>query len=136
MSRALTLVVDTSVALKWYVEEPESERAEALVGGGLVAPDWMLAEVANALWKKVMKGEITRDHACAVLPHLSETVALHPATELAEAALEAALELRHPIYDGLFLVLAEELSADLVTADLRLIHACRGTRFESRIRQL
>jgi predicted nucleic acid-binding protein len=132
----LTLVVDTSVVLKIYVEEPESERAEALVGGDLVAPDWVLAEVANALWKKVMKGEITSDHAIGVLPQLSEAVALYPAAELSEPALEAALELRHPVYDGLFLVLAEQLSADLVTADLRLIDACRGTRFESRIRRL
>ena len=132
----MTLVVDTSVVLKFYVEEPESERAEALVGGELVAPDWILAEAANALWKKVVKGEITREHALGVFPQLSKTVALVPAAELAEPALEAALELRHPVYDALFLVLAEDLNADLVTADLRLIDACRGTGFESRIRRL
>ena len=132
----MTLVVDTSVVLKWYVEEPESDRAEALIGGELVAPDLILVEVANALWKKVMKGEITSDHARGVLPQLSQAVVLHPAAELAEPALEAALELRHPVYDGLFLALANELDAVLVTADRRLINACRATRFETRIRQL
>ena len=93
----MTLVVDTSVVLKWYVDEPESERAEALVGGDLVAPDWMLAEVANALWKKIVKGEITRDHARAILPQVSDVVTFHPAAELAERAHDTAHERRHPV---------------------------------------
>jgi predicted nucleic acid-binding protein len=132
----LTLVVDSSVVLKWYVAEPESERAAALIGGELVAPDLMLAEVANALWKKVQKREITAGHAAGVLPHLGAAIVLLPSADLAERALKAALELRHPVYDGFFLVLAEELDSDLMTADSRLIRACRGSRFEPRVRAL
>jgi predicted nucleic acid-binding protein len=53
----LTFVADTSVALKWYAPEEDSERAAELLGGFLVAPDLILAELGNALWKKAWQGE-------------------------------------------------------------------------------
>lgn len=48
----MTLVIDASVAAKWYVAEPDSRPALAVgARGGLIAPDLILAEVANILWK-------------------------------------------------------------------------------------
>jgi predicted nucleic acid-binding protein len=48
------LVVDASVAAKWLVTEPLSDRALALLGGAneLIAPDLLLPEVGNILWKQ------------------------------------------------------------------------------------
>lgn len=132
----MTLVVDSSVVLKWFVQEPESDRAAALIGGELHAPDLILAEVANALWKKVRRGEIGTAQAQAVLPLLKQTLLLQPFSPLTELALEAALELGHPVYDCVFLVLARELDAPLVTADARLVGRCRGTRFAPLVRPL
>ena len=132
----MRLVVDSSVALKWYVEEPESDRAAALIGGDLFAPDLILAEIANALWKKVQRGEIETAQSELVLPLLRSTVRLRSSSPLADAALEAALELCHPVYDCFFLVLARELDAQLVTADARLLGACRDTRFASLVQPL
>jgi predicted nucleic acid-binding protein len=44
------LVVDASVAVKWYVPELDSQRAHLILAGGhrLIAPDLLLAEVGNA----------------------------------------------------------------------------------------
>lgn len=120
-------VVDSSVAVKWYAAEPDSDLATALLGEPLVAPDLIRAEVANALWKKVRRGEMVREQTMAALPHLSAAVTLLPAEALAETALAIALDLGHPVYDCFFLAMAQELSLPLITADTRLCARLEGT---------
>ena len=53
----MTLVVDASVALKWFVDEDGSDRAVALLDGDepLIAPDLVVAEVCNAAWKSLRR---------------------------------------------------------------------------------
>ncbi|WP_114951518.1 type II toxin-antitoxin system VapC family toxin [Sphingosinicella terrae] len=114
----------------------ESDRAGALIGGELHAPDLILAEIANALWKKVRRGEIETAQSEPVLSLLRTTLLLQPSAPLAEPALEVALELGHPVCDCFFLVLARELDVQLVTADARLIGRCRGTGLARLVRPL
>jgi predicted nucleic acid-binding protein len=121
------IVVDTSVAVKWLVEEEDSDRAASLLGRQLVAPDFMMIECGNALWKRAQRGEIELAQALAGLAGLEQFVALMPSRSFALRALEIASELRHPIYDCVFMAVAERLGAPLVTADLR---------FHDRIRQI
>jgi predicted nucleic acid-binding protein len=47
------LVIDASVAVKWVVEEPGTQEALLLRQHRLLAPDLLVAECANILWKKV-----------------------------------------------------------------------------------
>ena len=58
----MSLIVDASVAVKWFVEEPDSDRARQLefADEDLIAPDLALAEVGNALWKKAVRREFKR----------------------------------------------------------------------------
>jgi predicted nucleic acid-binding protein len=59
-----TLVVDASVAVKWVVEEPRTEEALLLrATSRLLAPDLLVAECANILWKKVQRQELTPQEA-------------------------------------------------------------------------
>lgn len=129
-------VVDSSVAVKWYVAEPDSSFAADLLGRELVAPDLIRAEVGNALWKKACKQEIGSDQARLAMLHLAAAVAIVPSPPLAEVALETALDLGHPVYDCFFLILAERLDLPLVTADVRLQQRVTGSRFEGRVRAL
>ena len=48
----MTLVIDASVALKWFVEEQGSDKARGLLSREerLIAPELLLAEVFNAAW--------------------------------------------------------------------------------------
>ena len=55
------LVVDATVAIKWVVGEADSERAASVRGRRLFAPDLLVAECANALWKKVVRRELAAD---------------------------------------------------------------------------
>ena len=54
------LVVDASVAVKWFLPEAQSDAARALLGSGhdLIAPELVYAELGIALVKRVRKGEI------------------------------------------------------------------------------
>ena len=49
----MALVVDASVVLKWYVAEDESTEALRLLDGEkkLIAPELVVAEVANIVWR-------------------------------------------------------------------------------------
>ena len=49
----MKLVVDTSIAVKWLLAEPYSRKARQLLGSRIVlhAPDFILTEVVNVIWK-------------------------------------------------------------------------------------
>ncbi len=124
----MTLVVDASVAVKWLVDETDHLNARALLARGedLLAPDFVLVEVGNVLWKKLRRGEVTEPQAVsglATLPRLYDR--LLPADLLIARALGLATELQHPVYDCLYLACAESAGARLVTADARFALAAR-----------
>jgi predicted nucleic acid-binding protein len=94
------------------------------------APDLIVAEVANVVWKKAVRGQVTdaQVHAiCAALPRYFEI--LHPSEALVGSAIRMALALRHPIYDCIYLACARRVGSRLVTADRRLITAVANTEF-------
>jgi predicted nucleic acid-binding protein len=120
----MSLIVDASVAVKWFVAEDGSAQAEALFENEdeLVAPDFIMAEVGNAMWKKFRKGWLTEAQVTAAierLPHYFGRAI--PIGELASRATALALTLDHPIYDCLYLALAERERLPIVTADNRLL---------------
>jgi predicted nucleic acid-binding protein len=57
----VTWVIDASVAVKWLIPEVLSEQADRIRDGDddVLAPDLLLVEVANALWRKTVAREIT-----------------------------------------------------------------------------
>ena len=64
------VIVDASVAVKWVVDEPDGDVAEALLEQRLAAPTLWLAEAANALWSKCRRKHITEQEvhdACRML---------------------------------------------------------------------
>ena len=132
----MTLVVDASVAWKWYVRETDSDLAEALVTGAeaLVAPSIIVAEVCNAAWKLARRGELSAAQAESIAGDIARQFdALIAPETLARAATSAALALDHPVYDCLYLVLAVEQDSQLVTADSRLFNKTRRTRWARRV---
>lgn len=66
----MKVVIDASVALKWVVPEDGSEAARALRRFELIAPNIWLAEVANALWRHVLRAELEQRQAEGLLREL------------------------------------------------------------------
>jgi predicted nucleic acid-binding protein len=132
----MTLVIDASVALKWYLDEPLAEKARAILASDepLVAPDILISEVGNAVWLRLNKGNILVAQAREILVELPAAfLALVPAAGLALRALEIATELKHPLYDALYLATSETWDAPLVTADNRLLAKTAASRWANRV---
>jgi predicted nucleic acid-binding protein len=120
------LVVDASVAVKWFVPEIHSEAALRILKGerDLLVPDLVWGEVGNILWKKRQRSEVTDEDARFVLQQLGRfKLAVHSSQELAETAWALATRLNRTYYDSLYLALSESQSCPLVTADRRLFNA-------------
>lgn len=128
----MTLVVDASVAIAWFVEEPATAMAEPLLRNRrLFAPDLIVSEVTNVLWRLARTGKIGEEHvatACRELPH--SVAALIPCSVLMGRAYGIARSLDHPAYDCFYLALAESLQAPLITLDKRLYARTRNTPWD------
>lgn len=131
------LVIDASVALKWVVEEDGSDAAVALLGRNLAAPDLLVTETANALWRRVRRGELTAEEALRRVDELGRApLELVASEELIGSAVRLAIELGHPVYDCLYLALAIARDCPVVTADARFAAALGGHREAGRVHLL
>jgi len=133
------LVVDASIAFKWLVTEADSEAAVSLLQkNNVVAPDVLLAECRNAALTHLRRGTISIEQAKQTERDL-EALQLHtlPSTPFLTHAFMLALELRHPIYDCIYLAAAIASDRILVTADERFAAKVEGSGIaKNRIRLL
>jgi predicted nucleic acid-binding protein len=118
------IVVDASIALKWVVNEPDSDLAEAVKVEALAAPDLWLAEAAKALWAAARRGRLRPDEPAAMIERLSAApIEDVPLRALAASALRIARMLDHAAYDCFYLALALARDTHVVTADRRFVAA-------------
>lgn len=125
----MTWIVDTSVAVKWAVAEDGAELAAPFLGGDVVAPDLLRSELANALWKKVRRQEIDALQASSGYAAIEAALVFLPTDRLAARALDIALVIGHPVYDCVYLALAEATGMTILTADRKLILNCTDTDY-------
>lgn len=117
------IIVDASVAVKWVVSEVDSAEAVALLDQDrLAAPVLWLSEASNALWAKVVRGQLSADEARGQANDLLDapvTPLMLP--RLLPVAMRLALDLNHPIYDCFYLSAALQNDTFVVTADRRFL---------------
>lgn len=125
------VVVDASLAFKWLVKEEHSDEALAIAQYWSsqdvrpTAPHFMPVEVANALYKRVVRGELTVEAAKRRINSLvSSGIELRDVPDLHGRALELANELQQrAVYDAHYLALSESLDCELWTADEKFFRA-------------
>lgn len=123
------LVVDASVAAKWFFNEVHS--ADALqyltADNQLHAPDFILLELDNLVCKRFRRSEITESEA-RDLREAFRTLPfeLHPILNIADGGFELAIQTGRSLYDCLYVALAIAIDATVVTADRRLFDALEG----------
>ncbi|WP_216905504.1 type II toxin-antitoxin system VapC family toxin [Synechococcus sp. CCY 0621] len=120
---APALVLDASAVLRLITHDPiASGWAEQLGQAPLVlAPELMLTEVANALWKLQRGVGLAGMDPQQLLVDAADLVdQIEPDRHLQVEALALACHLNHPVYDCLYLALARREAALLLTADQRL----------------
>jgi predicted nucleic acid-binding protein len=128
----LTLrVVDASVVVKWYIDgEPDTESARRLLLGvpTFAVPDLLFAEIANVLWKKVRKGDITESRAITITELVIDgPFEIYRNQDLMPEALRIALSYSITSYDAFYLALAIELGAEFATTDRKLAQKLHST---------
>ena len=119
----MILVIDASVAVKWFVDEPHRDQARDVLGRDmdLIAPDLILVEVANALRNKIRNGFADKSlmqTALKKLPGMFDQ--LIGARETLDEAFEIGCRINHPVSDCVYLACAKMSGAALLTDDATL----------------
>ncbi|MBI2999640.1 MAG: type II toxin-antitoxin system VapC family toxin [Deltaproteobacteria bacterium] len=122
------LVVDASVAIKWFFPEIHGEAALRLLEGeyALRVPDLIFSEFGNVLWKRFRKGQISRKEAIVTTEALlALPLQVESSQSLIPAALEIACSAHRTVYDSLYLAVAIAYQCRVVTADSKLHNALK-----------
>lgn len=132
----MNLIADASVVVKWLFRETSYEASELLMeawaGGRLTlrAPEILAAEVASAIWKRVLREKMAeRDAQHLYTWFEAYCPILTPLAGLAELALELALQHKQTVYDCLYVALAFQSNTVFVTADERLCRAFQHSTY-------
>ena len=131
------IVIDANVAAAVLIDLAYSANARAAIAGveRIIAPDIVVHEFANALWKLVAGDRMTESFAHQALTGLDALVSdLVAGSGIVHDALRIAIELRHPVYDCFYLALALERDVPLLTADRRLAAQVSRTEFAGRVK--
>ncbi len=122
------LVVDASVAIKWFLPEIHGEAALRLLEGQytLRAPDLIFSEFGTVLWKRFRKSQISRKEAIVTTEALlALPLQVESSQSLIPAALEIACGAHRAVCDSLYLAVAIAYQCRVVTADSKLHNALK-----------
>ncbi len=128
-------VVDASVGIKIFVEEPFSDAADRLFDelannplARFYVPDLFFVECANILWKYVRRFQYPPENARQDVDDLRALALLTVSTaDLIGPALDLAMTYDITTYDASYAALARQLSLPLITADDRLVRKLTGS---------
>lgn len=114
-------VIDSSSLIKFFSKEKDWEKVASIISEGVITLDLSVKEVANALWKKVIKEEITENLVIKIVSDLikKEAILIVNQEEYIIEALRMSIRDKIPIYDSLFIALAKTNKLDLITSDNR-----------------
>jgi predicted nucleic acid-binding protein len=124
------VVVDASVAIKWFVPKIHAAAAVRLLQDNmkLLVPDLIFAEVGSILWKKCRLKELTLDTASAILNDFTRLpFNSYESESLLDVAWKIATTYQCTVYDSLYVALAQMESCLLATADRALYNTLTTT---------
>ena len=112
-------VIDSSSLVKFFSKEEGWEKVAQIIEEGVITLDLSIKEIANALWKKILIGEMNENIAIKILYDLLklEAIIIVNQDEYLIEALKIANRNKITIYDSLFIALAKSKNLDLVTSD-------------------
>lgn len=127
----MIVVVDPGVAIKWFVEEPLRPQARSLLANRheVIAPDILIAGVAELAWRKTTRGEITAEQAEPIVRNIalpSFISAFVESPQLRNRALAIALQCGRPVHECFYAACAESAQAPLVSADEEFLLALKS----------
>lgn len=131
-----SVVVDASVAAKWFFSEEQSKAALRLLDGKhhLLAPDLFRIEFGNIAWKYHRRNLLSVDEITEIIRQfLSLPVEIHSSESLIPLAVELAMTTGRTVYDSLYLAITIEQDAVFVTADERFANVIKAGPFAKHV---
>lgn len=128
------IVVDASLAVKWFLPEPGAEAAAALLleQDEIVGPDMLAVEVHATLVRGANMVKSNRPEAETAIRRFQamiesgEVTLMRSLPKQIERAANLAISLGHPLKDCIYLALAMEMGCELVTCDARFAEKAKG----------
>jgi predicted nucleic acid-binding protein len=132
------MIVDASVAAKWFLPEEDFESEAQLVRDALLderikgsAPSILWSEVAHAIVGAVRQGRFDKDQARSVSARFHRLRLAVGLTDVdAEDAVDRALKVGIGAYDAQYLSLSAALDQSVITADRRLFERGRAHGYD------
>jgi len=121
-------VIDSSSLIKYFVREDGWRHVRELMLEGVISLDMAVKEVANALWRRILQGEMSYEIALKIVRDLvvNRVIPLESEDKYVEKAIEIGVKSKITVYDALFIALAKELSLELITSDKKQAEAAIG----------
>jgi predicted nucleic acid-binding protein len=122
---SVTYVVDASVVIPHFLAEQYTPHARVLFArlkqnDQLCVPEFCIVECANVFWKRARFDGMSLDLARRlVIDLIALPLTLMPVGGLPSRALEIGLAHPLPVYDSIYIALAESLNCPLITVDQR-----------------
>lgn len=129
-----SIVLDTSVAMKWFFKEPYEKEALLLRDAFreglcfLFAPDLIYPEFTNTVWKRVNFYNLSPEEGVQIVRTFQRVpLEIVASKDLLEEAFSIAVQHKCTVYDALFLALSNERSCQIITADKKFYEAVSVT---------
>lgn len=124
------VVVDSSIAIKWFVTEPYSTEAHHILTAyrdgtiTFLAPDLLYAEFGNILWKKCRIQGMSNSDANEILNTFAAiSMTITSSESLLNDAFLLAMTHQRTVYDSLYMALSAREQCPFITADERFFNA-------------
>ena len=126
-----SIVIDSSVALKWRLRDEEATaQADALLDDflagklSLLTPTLFEYEITNALKVGVMKGRLSETEALtAIADFQGYDIEFFAFSTIQRAAFQLACQYGRSVYDSAYLALAQSQGIVFYTGDKKLFNA-------------
>jgi predicted nucleic acid-binding protein len=132
----MIIVVDASVAAKWFIAEDNADDVLELLSRPyeLHAPDLLFLEVDNVLCKLIRRGLLSDEEGLNIHDRISTfPIRSYPSHNFREEAFHMAVGTKRSIYDCLYLAVAEALDGRMITADRKFFQSLQNSPLKDRM---
>jgi predicted nucleic acid-binding protein len=115
------MVIDASILVKFILKEEGWNKIADFLKAGTISVDLVIKETVNAIWKRVMRKEISLEEAKdmfeAMKEILNKAVIIENEMDYIDEAFEISIKRNVTVYDSLYIALAKKKKLELLTAD-------------------
>lgn len=130
------LIIDASVAAKWFVDEEYAEASLAVLDekNSLHAPDFLLLEIDSIIGKWIRGGVLSVEEGNDIRNALRRfPIQFHPFVSFLDPAFAISVQTGRSVYDCLYVALAAVIKGRMITADRKLYNSIQIGRFKKHV---